>query len=339
MGGEATPANLTASASKGSQQMSAAAICPVCHSADTATVNELTASQTAGYFCSPSRDAIRHQRLATSIRTLWSGEQGYIKRCRDCGFGFGDPYVGGDEDFYSILHEQHGYPSWRWDYDVALAHAPAVGKALDIGAGRGFFLKGLPAGWIAHAVESTQAMRAHLKADRINVFGGLDDAPSATFDLVTMFQVLEHIADFRGTIAECHRVLKPGGLLVITVPDCDAMLAQERLTGAPDLPPNHVAKWTPATLQRVLKDEGFDVETTIPEPPSWKKIGSMMHLKVMSDALRPGTLAARAYSIKDRRLRVPLLALVGLLTSTPMIPEWKALRAGGAFGTVARKRG
>lgn len=312
--------------------------CPVCHSGDTITHTKLNASQAAAFLCPPSKDADRHRRMTAAIRHLWDGDRATIERCQKCGFGFGHPFVGGDEAFYSIMHEQHSYPSWRWDYDVALQYASEGGNALDIGAGRGYFLKGLGSGWKGHAVESTPTMKDHLRADGITVYQQLQDAPSAHFDMVSMFQVLEHIADFRGVLGQCRRALKPGGQLVITVPDGEAMLKQYEVTGAPDVPPNHVAKWTPTSLRLVLEEQGFVVNAVSPEPGSWRQIPKMLHLKVMADATQPGSLAARAYAMRNRRVRAALLAGVAACTGWPMLLRWRDLTMGGAFAAVASVR-
>jgi SAM-dependent methyltransferase len=316
--------------------MSASSSCPLCASSNTVILNHVTAETSAAFMCPPSKNADRHRRMTAAIRGLWGGDEATIQRCRECGFGFGHPFVGGDAAFYSIMHEQHGYPSWRWDYDIALQHAPSAGgNALDFGAGRGFFLKGLGAEWKAHAVESTPTMMEYLRADGIAVYSALQDAPSGHFDMVTLFQVLEHISDFRRTISECRRLLTPSGRLVITVPDGDAMVKQYELTGAPDVPPNHVAKWTPSTLRMVLEEHGLKVEASSPEPSSLRNVQSNLHLKVTADALRPNSLAARAYSVKNRRVRAAMLAGVAGLTGWPMLRHWDAVRAGGAFAISA----
>jgi len=309
----------------------------VCRSTNTAVKSTLTAESAAAFLCSTSKDADRHKRMSTAIRNVWQGDDCEIRRCEECRFGFGNPFVGGDAQFYSIMHEQHGYPSWRWDYDMALANAPAGGQALDIGAGRGFFLKGLAKGWSRFAVESTQTMKSLLRKDGIEAFDDLAEAPDSNFDMVTMFQVLEHISDFRGVLSECFRVLKPGGSLIITVPDADAMFDQEVLTGCPDSPPNHVAKWTPDTLARVLDELGFVVHSWAPEPPTWKRVRAMMHIKLMAQATHDKSWASRAYGIKNRNLRAAALAGLAGLGAPAMLPRLKQLRAGGAFGIVATK--
>ena len=95
--------------------------CPACSAACAdPPLFRYTAEQAAAHFCPPVREPDRNARLRRCVERLWGGDDCEVLRCRECGFGFGRPFVGGDEEFYSILHEQAGYPAWRWDYDVAL---------------------------------------------------------------------------------------------------------------------------------------------------------------------------------------------------------------------------
>ena len=302
------------------------------------------AAQAAAHFCPPGRDADRYERLRQRIERLWSGGTATIHRCARCGFGFSSPFVGGDEGFYAIMHEQHGYPSWRWDYDVALeaVRGSSRGRALDIGAGTGNFLRALGDEWGRHAVEGSETTRAILRSAGISVFPDLVAAAregAGSFSLVTMFQVLEHIAEFRPVIERCAALLAPGGTLVITVPDCDAMLRQPALTGEHDMPPNHVGKWTPRSLGLVLEEAGLRPLRTVYEPASWRKAASQVYGRVRTDAQRPGTAAALAYRVRNRKARIPLLALAGITTLPRLLPHLSELRAGGAFATIATRTG
>jgi SAM-dependent methyltransferase len=251
------------------------------------------------------------------------------------------PFVGGDEEYYRILHEQHGYPSWRWDYDVALGAVDrqAGGRALDVGAGTGVFLSALGSRWSPFAVEGSETTRAILRKSNVTVFRDLSEAAArlaGSFQLITLFQVLEHIADFRPVLSHCRDLLAPGGTLVITVPECDAMLAQPSLTGEHDMPPNHVGKWTERSLALALQQAGLVATRSVGEPPSWKKAVSQIYGRVRTDGQRPGTLASAAYRIPSRGVRIPLLAIAGMLAAPRLLPRWRELRAGGAFATIAR---
>jgi SAM-dependent methyltransferase len=79
---------------------------------------------------------------------------------------------------------------------------------------------------------------------------------TSTVDVVANFQVLEHLGDQAGFLAECRRVLRPGGLLVVTTPN--------RLTFTPDsdtpLNPYHTRELAPSELDRLLREAGLRVE-------------------------------------------------------------------------------
>jgi SAM-dependent methyltransferase len=79
---------------------------------------------------------------------------------------------------------------------------------------------------------------------------------SSTVDVVVNFQVIEHLWDQEGFLAECHRVLRPGSRLLITTPN--------RITFSPgrDTPlnPFHTRELAPAEMAELLRDTGFEVE-------------------------------------------------------------------------------
>lgn len=316
--------------------------CPVCQAicADP-PLYRYTVAESAAHFCPSTRDAERNERLQVSIRKLWQGNECVILRCHQCGFAFGHPFVGGDEEFYSILHEQKGYPSWRWDYDIAFQVATnqfGSGRILEIGAGVGNFLKRLGPKWQCYAVEASDSNRKQLEEAGINVFRDLSEAAKAeagTFQLIVLFQVLEHIATFQTLLQDCRRLLQPGGRIVITVPDGDAMIRQEQLTGCHDMPPNHINKWTPKSLSLALSKAGFKPGEAINEQPSWQNLKMSLYMRVGTDATYPNSIAAQVYRISNKQLRQPLLTFLGLPALLRMLPSVKQLMQGGAFAIVA----
>ena len=323
----------------------APAYCPVCRSAcSTAPLYRYTVKEAAAHFCPVTRSEDRNRRLNECIRRLWQADDCVIHRCAECGFAFGFPFVGGDEEFYGILHEQKDYPVWRWDYDVAMDNAIARfdgGRILDVGAGVGMFLRRLGPKWECFALEGSESTRHDLEVLGVKVFRDLvtaADSEGGKFQVVTLFQVLEHIAEFDRVLELCRQLLATGGRLVVTVPDGDAMIRQERLTGCHDMPPNHISKWTPESLSRAMDRAGFAVSQAIDEPSSWRNLKASLHMKVAADATRARSLAAQVYRIRNQRLRRLALAGLGAPALISLLPHVSQLRLGGAFGMVAAAR-
>lgn len=119
----------------------------------------------------------------------------------------------------------------RWH--VIPARRPAVGRILDIAAGCGtFMLHGLnrgydvvgiePEAWkreyYARKIELSGYARAHV-GRMIAAVGETLPFADQSFDLVTTFQTLEHVADVERCIVEMLRVLRPGGVLYLRAPD------------------------------------------------------------------------------------------------------------------------
>lgn len=108
------------------------------------------------------------------------------------------------------------------------------GRILDIGCGRGLFLSIMKeSGWETFGLELNEetawyarnALGLNIKTDSL-VDAHFDDR---FFDVITLWHVLEHLPDPVLTIEECRRILKPGGLLVIAIPNFDSL--QARISG------------------------------------------------------------------------------------------------------------
>jgi len=311
--------------------------CPACKSdKEKQVINEYNYLQESKYFCPESRDIDRNKRFANAIRRLWKQDTGYFLRCTDCGFGFGYPFIGGDEEFYNIVHEQSGYPKNRWEYDLTINEffkTKPVIKILDIGAGVGYFLDKINCS-LKFAMEGSDTNRSLLRGKGYEVLSegkNLIEENRDRFNYVTMFQVLEHISDFENILITANCLLSTEGILIISVPDCDAMILQEKLTGYPDIFPNHISKWTPNSLELVLHKFGFKKEQVIYEPSSVRKFFDSVHLKISHKATINGTFAANIYKIKNKKIRILLLLFYSLLVLPSLIPYYKKLSGRGSF--------
>ena len=141
---------------------------------------------------------------------------------------------------------------------------PAEGRALlDVGAYIGVFVEAAAAaGWQAHGVEPSQWAAAEAQRLGLDVqVGTLEtlDLPAQSFDVVTLWDVIEHLADPAVELDRSRRVLRPGGWLVVHTMDIDAPIA--RLMGRrwPWLMDMHLYYFSQQTLRRMLTEHGFEV--------------------------------------------------------------------------------
>jgi 2-polyprenyl-3-methyl-5-hydroxy-6-metoxy-1,4-benzoquinol methylase len=311
--------------------------CPACRSnEEKQIINQYYYDQTAKYFCPPSRDKSRSERYANAVKRLWKQDIGYFLRCKVCDFGFGYPFIGGDDEFYDIVHEQSDYPKNRWEYDLTIdeffTKTPVL-KILDIGAGGGFFLDKVKCPQ-KFAMEGSETNRTLLKEKGYHVFrddNGLIEKNQGSFNYITMFHVLEHISEFENILYSANYLLGVQGTLIISVPDCDAMILQEKLTGYPDIFPNHINKWTPHSLELVLNKFGFKKEEVIYEQASIRKFFDSVHLKISHQATKNRTFASNIYKIKNKKIRIIFLLLYSLSIIPSLIPYYKKLSGRGSF--------
>jgi SAM-dependent methyltransferase len=139
-------------------------------------------------------------------------------------------------------------------------------KVLDIGCGSGKFMSTAEkAGWIVSGVEvSEDAAKIGQKEAGLDIFNGtlLEAAyPTEHFDYVRSNHSLEHIYNPNETLQEIQRILKPGGKLMIGVPNIDGLMA----TITKDCwwylcPPVHTFNYSVKTLSLMLEKHGFKVE-------------------------------------------------------------------------------
>jgi SAM-dependent methyltransferase len=241
----------------------------------------LPATPTASCTC-----ARRDASLGPSeLRIGRNGTRFDVRRCPACGRGVLDPrpaterllseydqayYGRGARKFVEPIQSGIGWFR-RQRVRRALRFAPAAtapSRALDVGCGDGEFLGVLrELGWECHGSELTEvtARRAaavpglhiHTGALAADAFG-----PSA-LDLVSLWHVLEHLPDPDATLRDCARWLKPGGLLLVAVPNLVSW--QARLFGGQWFhldPPFHLHHFDPGSLGHVLAEAGFEVVQT-----------------------------------------------------------------------------
>jgi SAM-dependent methyltransferase len=139
------------------------------------------------------------------------------------------------------------------------------GRLLDIGCAYGFFLKQAQRYFNVAGIELAEDAAQSCREAGLHVLSGTADeaalAQIGNVDVITMFDVIEHLPQPRETLALCHRHLSPGGVVVITTGDFASLAA--RWSGARwrlMTPPQHLWFFSAESLRRTASSLGYIIE-------------------------------------------------------------------------------
>ena len=196
-----------------------------------------------------------------------------LLECSSCGLRYFSPALPGDADFYHQLSTTSAsyYSEARWDFHKAIELVAPGDVVLDIACGGGAWLqqaqnKGAEVcGIDTNPAAITRAREAGLHAQCLPL-DEFTQQNSGRFDVVTAFHVIEHIPAIRSFVDAAKDCLKPGGKLILTVPN---RLRRFRTSFEPlDYPPHHLSHWTANQLIVLARLTGLHPHAIYYEPGS-----------------------------------------------------------------------
>jgi 2-polyprenyl-3-methyl-5-hydroxy-6-metoxy-1,4-benzoquinol methylase len=201
-----------------------------------------------------------------------------LLRCRNCGFGWTDPAPAAHEigKWYPQVYYGKGNVRFHWALEwlvrifrqrraSEVTRRTIPGSVLDVGCGRGLILGTLKGkGYMPYGVEISDHAAWHARTKMgVNVHvGDFMAAPykPGLFEAVIFWHSLEHVLQPVKAIRHAAMLLKPGGLLVVAVPNSESL--QARLTGRNwfhlDIP-RHYFHFGTASLRKTMEDAGFRI--------------------------------------------------------------------------------
>lgn len=219
-------------------------------------------------------------RMHLRVKDLFLTQEAFeIHECLNCGLLFTHPrpkpselgkYYQSDE-YYSHKENTYGFipriyetvKRFNIKRKVEMAtRGLHVGKMLEIGCGVGDFIKEMEKkGWDCTGIEpSIDAKNIAQKRIKARLYDPQDiiTLPNDSFDLITLWHVLEHVDDLKTEIYHLHRLLKNGGRLVLALPNFKSHDAEyyNEFWAAYDVP-RHLSHFSRETIDAIFTKNGF----------------------------------------------------------------------------------
>lgn len=185
------------------------------------------------------------------------------KKCASCHLEYFDPPYYGDADFYARISKNPWYyEQEKWEFDVAAEIVATIRPAdlLEIGCGNGFFLEKISAlGLNVEGVDINRDAVATCKAKGLNADAVNVLEITKSYDMVVLFQVLEHMEDAKELFEfMTTKLVRSGGYLVVAVPNPDGYLKEIDINLL-DMPPHHNSCWGLQTFEHLHAQFGLQL--------------------------------------------------------------------------------
>jgi SAM-dependent methyltransferase len=212
-------------------------------------------------------------------------------------------------------------------------------RILDIGSGTGSLLLSLRRFGSVRGIETDAELRNHARAQQLQI-DDLDfprEIPPGRFDVVTMFDVLEHLENDLEALRAIHQLLDPGGLLFLTVP------ALSWLYSTYDEAAGHYRRYDHPVLKRRVLDAGFKLLRQTHFNTFLLPLAMAARIFRLRDGHRPpdASTCDRLGALEDLDLRIPAAPLNEVLAQIfGSETSWAAgpgLPIGVSLMVVARK--
>lgn len=208
---------------------------------------------------------------AEAWKTMNGTSSAELFECLECGFRYCDPGLAGNGRFYTELDAQRTgyYPAEVPEFARTLAwvRVRKLRTVLDVGCGDGAFLDlareaGMGTAGIElnrKAAEACQSKGHHVSM--IPLAELAKDSRGPRYDLVTLFQVLEHVPDPVSFLRDASSLLRPGGYVSVAVPN-DRGIYRICPLEPHEWPPHHITRWRQKDLRQAGSRCGLRVVKT-----------------------------------------------------------------------------
>lgn len=223
------------------------------------------------------------------LKLLVNIEELQLYICQSCEIRFTSPKIKKSKDYYenfSLKNYIAYYKKFRIKYfkqnwKIIKSILPN-GKGIDIGASFGWFIQSAPKSWDMIGLEPSSKVANYAKLKGLRIITGGDEKlknKKSRYDLITLWNVFEHLSDPLNSLRMFKNTLKPKGLLVLAVPNKDGLINRLALfltylkiygpintlfqveSSSP-----HLFHYNEKNIKTLLKNTGFEFIMVRPQP-------------------------------------------------------------------------
>ncbi|MDP1604444.1 MAG: class I SAM-dependent methyltransferase [Legionella sp.] len=183
-----------------------------------------------------------------------------LYKCLSTGVEFYTPRtMAGDKEFYEeIKPSGSSYRKERWEWNYVLDILKENDKVLEVGSGNLSFMQLAKNKNIdITGLEINSNMNTLAEKLNLNLINKTIEEYSLIhedikYDAIVSFHVIEHVSDIDSFINSCLKILNPGGLFIVALPNNQSFISIDPVA-IMNMPPYHLTLWTPASLIETAK--------------------------------------------------------------------------------------
>jgi 2-polyprenyl-3-methyl-5-hydroxy-6-metoxy-1,4-benzoquinol methylase len=274
-----------------------------------------------------------------------TGTEFSVLRCLGCGLARTEPQPASLDRYYPGRYRQYGGLTFKvlralygWRVRGWMRHLPKQGRALEIGCGDGWMLAILrDNGWrVVGSERSMAGARAAVARNNIPMFvGDVNAIAKSRFDLIILFQVLEHLADPISTLRQSAALLEPGGVMIVAVPNASSW--QARAFGRSwfhlDVP-RHQHHFSADALGRAFQKAELKVVRTRMVSPEHDPYGVLQSILNWL-GFRQNLLTKLLMGMSEKDVSVPAVTAMAVLAGLLALPSAAISIVSWGFGSGA----
>lgn len=291
--------------------------CPLCGSSAAVTISETSYAEIWSHLQAEWGALISDVVKTAHMLEPWVR----LQACSKCHLQYFSPAIPGSSQFYSEFTSScpHYYTDHKWEFDYVKSFLKREHKVLDVACGKGAFLRSImDSVETATGIDTNPDVMREKNETKLRIYNQSVEEFSVEhgeeFDLVSAFQVIEHLGCVMPFVMSAYRCVKPGGVLVLSVPN--RARRRDLSYGSLDYPPHHMSRWDEDQLSMIAMALNSELVSIAKQPLDKSQTVVALRLKELPEFL-PVQFVGRDFIIK---------VMSRLALTFPLSLVWRQLR-------------